>query len=140
MPSVSRAGDRAAGEAGDCPRAVLIVDDDRDVREAVREVLQDNGYDVLEAGNGQDALDMLRGNTRQPCVILLDIMMPVMDGRQFREAQCNDPSLAGIPVVVLSAGSHPQDGGEPPGPLDFLRKPVQLPPLLELVARYCDPS
>lgn len=125
-------------EAGECPRAVLIVDDDRDVREAVREVLQDNGYDVREAGNGKEALDLLRGKLVRPCVILLDIMMPVMDGWQFREAQRNDPSLSEIPVVVLSAGGEPT--GESPHPLDFLRKPVQLPPLLEAVARHCAPA
>ncbi len=132
------AGVTSTGETDDCPRAVLVVDDDRDVREAVREVLQDHGYDVQEAGNGQEALDLLRARSTPPCVILLDMMMPVMDGWKFREAQCNDPSLCEIPVVVLSAGTD--HGVETPAPLDFLRKPVQLPPLLEAVARYCAPT
>ena len=122
----------------DCRRAVLIVDDDHDVREALREVLQDNGYDVLEAGNGHDALSLLRGEPVPPCVILLDIMMPVMDGRQFRTAQRNDPALASIPVIVLSA-HVPLRSSDEMDATEFLRKPVQLPPLLASIARYCEP-
>jgi CheY-like chemotaxis protein len=124
----------------ECRRAVLIVDDDHDVREALREVLQDHGYDVLEAVNGHDALALLRGETLPPCLILLDIMMPVMDGWQFREAQQSDPRLAKIPVVVLSAhGQAPGSGGRMDAAA-FLKKPVQLPPLLATVARYCEPA
>jgi CheY-like chemotaxis protein len=123
----------------ECRHAVLIVDDDHDVREALREVLQDHGYDVLEAGNGHDALALLRDGTLAPCLILLDIMMPVMDGWQFRAAQRNDPALAGIPVVVLSAHGHVQRASEGMDATAFLRKPVQLPPLLATVARYCPP-
>ena len=133
-------GQGGGAAVGVCRRAVLIVDDDHDVREALREVLQDHGYDVLEAGNGHDALELLRGESHPPCVILLDIMMPVMDGWQFREAQRSDPALANIPVVVLSAQSHLQRGPEGVGASAFLKKPVQLPPLLATVARYCAPA
>lgn len=123
-----------------CRRAVMIVDDDHDVREALREVLQDSGYLVSEAGNGQDALEMLRGDGPRPCVILLDIMMPVMDGWQFRAAQSSDPVLSEIPVIVLSAHGHVHRASEPIAATAYLKKPVQLPPLLATVARYCDPD
>ena len=119
---------------------MLIVDDDHDVREALREVLQDHGYDVLEAGNGHDALALLRGDQVAPCVILLDIMMPVMDGWQFRAAQQNDPALANIPVVVLTAHGNAQRASDGLDVTAFLKKPVQLPPLLATIARYCEPT
>jgi CheY-like chemotaxis protein len=115
----------------------MIVDDDHDVREALREVLQDNGYDVVEAGNGQDALAMLRGEGPRPCLILLDIMMPVMDGWQFRAVQREDPTLSAIPVIVLTAHGHVARGSEVMDATAYLKKPVQLPPLLATVARYC---
>ena len=121
----------------ECRRAVLVVDDDHDVREALREVLEDHGYQVLEAGNGHDALALLRREASPPCLILLDIMMPVMDGWEFRAAQREDPALAGIPVVVLSAHGQVQRPSDGVDPTAFLKKPVQLPPLLETVARYC---
>jgi CheY-like chemotaxis protein len=117
----------------------MIVDDDHDVREALREVLQDHGYEVVEAGNGQDALVMLRGEGPRPCLILLDIMMPVMDGWQFRAAQRDDPSLSAIPVVVLTAHGANGETGEMT-PTAYLKKPIQLPPLLATVARYCAPD
>ena len=84
-------------------KAVLLVEDDIDVREAVADTLDEAGYRVSPARNGQEALDMLRSGAVQPRVILLDLMMPVMDGWQFREEQLRDPALASIPVVALSA-------------------------------------
>jgi CheY-like chemotaxis protein len=84
---------------------VLIVEDDRDIREAMAEGLEDAGYSVLTAENGADALARLRqAAAARPAIILLDLMMPVMDGFQFRAEQQRDPLLAGIPVIVISAG------------------------------------
>src|SRR5262245_34872901 len=81
---------------------VLIVDDDYDIRATLHEILSDEGYDVASSANGFEALQALRSGTA-PCLILLDLMMPVMDGWQFRAQQLSDPTLASIPVVVLSA-------------------------------------
>ena len=84
---------------------ILVVDDDADIRDSVAEVLEDAGYRVQQAANGREALDYLQASA-YPCIILLDLMMPVMDGPQFRAAQQSKPTLAGIPVVVISAGAR----------------------------------
>jgi CheY-like chemotaxis protein len=80
----------------------LLVEDSAVVQGAMRMVLEWEGYRVACAANGQEALDFLRGGGR-PALILLDVAMPVLDGRQFRAAQVADPDLADIPVVVVSA-------------------------------------
>jgi signal transduction histidine kinase len=88
--------------AGRSSRSVLIVDDEHDIREVFEAVLRYDGYEVLSCGDGQQALDMLRRGAR-PDAIILDLMMPVMDGWQFRVAQKADPALASIPVIAVSA-------------------------------------
>lgn len=121
-----------------CPQTVMIVDDDGDIREAIAEALSDQSYGVVEAANGEEALAHLRGGTHdRPCVILLDIMMPVMDGWQFRDAQRSDPAIKDIPVVVLSAHASISEAANDMAVTDFLRKPVKLETLLAAVARYC---
>ena len=81
---------------------ILIADDDPDVRESLRLLLELQGYAVDEARNGQEALHRLN-TSAPPCVIVLDLMMPVMDGWQFRRAQLEHPTLASVPVLVISA-------------------------------------
>ena len=117
----------------DCARGVLIVDDDPGIRETLLEVLEDADFCPLAVANGQEALDYLRQGYK-PCVILLDLMMPVMDGWQFRAAQMADPQLDPIPVVVLTA--HNDQNGLTCGA--YLHKPVQLHTLLETVSKFCD--
>jgi CheY-like chemotaxis protein len=112
---------------------LLLVEDDADVREAVGDTLEDAGYRVLFAKNGREALDLLRGSAHRPALILLDLMMPVMDGPQFRKEQVADPRLAAIPVVVLSA--HPVSADL--GVAASIRKPVAREPLIRLVGRIC---
>lgn len=85
-------------------RSILLVEDDEIVRRAIQMVLEWEGYQVECAGNGQEALDALRGGSR-PALILLDVMMPVLDGEQFRQEQLRDPRFADIPVIVVSAAS-----------------------------------
>jgi CheY-like chemotaxis protein len=88
---------------------ILIADDDPDVRESLRLLLELNGHSVDEARNGREALETLGGSGTRPCVILLDLMMPVMDGWQFRRAQLQNPAVADVPVLVISAvPSHMQ--------------------------------
>jgi CheY-like chemotaxis protein len=115
---------------------ILIVDDDEDIRETLIEVVQDSGYEAVGAAHGRDALDRLRDGGPRPCVILLDLMMPVMDGWQFREAQRNDPELAGIPVVVISAYRHRPSVTELDA-AEYLNKPVQVDSLIEALRRHC---
>src|SRR5262245_22499124 len=82
---------------------ILIVDDDSDLRETIREVLDDEGYETAAAGNGAEALAWLR-EAPLPALILLDLMMPLMDGWRFREEQLKDDRIAAIPVIVMTAG------------------------------------
>jgi signal transduction histidine kinase len=113
-------------------KLILLVEDDRSIREAVQSVLEDEGYEVLQSGNGRDALDRLRSGVR-PDLVVLDLRMPVMDGWEFRAAQKNDPNLAGIPVLAVSAdGSAKAEAIAADG---YLRKPLSTRTLLETVAR-----
>lgn len=111
---------------------ILLVEDDGDLRDAMADTLEESGYSVAAVSNGLECLEWLREAERPPSLILLDLMMPVMDGWQFRIEQLKDPKLAGIPVVILSAMASPagNDG------VEHLKKPVKLQPLLALVARY----
>ncbi len=116
---------------------IMIIEDDADISEAIVATLEDNGYSVLTATNGQDALDKLRRTTTLPNLILLDLMMPVMDGWQFRAAQTSDPLLAVVPVVLLSARVDVEAAAEQMATAGWLRKPVDLAALLDAVARPC---
>lgn len=115
------------------PPSILVVDDDLEIGEVLCEVLRDEGYRATRAGNGAEALQLLRVGER-PDVILLDLMMPVMNGWQFREEQVRDPLLAGIPVVVMTASR--QFDAEVLDPCEVLPKPLQLERLLEAVERH----
>jgi CheY-like chemotaxis protein len=123
--------------ASGCERTVLIVEDDADIRGAIAEVLTDGNYRALEASNGADALDELRAAAPHPCVILLDVMMPVMDGKEFRNVQRDDEALREIPVVVLSAHADATVLAEQMEVAGFLKKPVDLVTLLQTVEQFC---
>ncbi len=109
---------------------VLVVEDDALIRDAVVELLAFEGVEAVAAGNGAEALAQLRRREVAPALILLDLMMPVMNGWQFRAAQLADPDLAAIPVVVMSA-SDP-DGLQADA---VLEKPFEASVLLDAVAR-----
>ena len=120
-----------------CSEIVLIVEDDLDLRESIAEVLEDNEYRPLGAANGKEAFERLRSAPERPCVILLDIMMPVMDGRQFRAIQREDPELGTIPVVVMTAHVDHEEARRSLAADAFLKKPVHIDPLLATVAQFC---
>jgi CheY-like chemotaxis protein len=118
-------------------RVVLVIDDDRDIRGTLGEVLQDEGYATAAAPDGSEALKLLREGLR-PCVILLDLTMPVMDGWDFRANQLRDPALSGIPVVVITAaGFRAETIRSQLGGVGFIRKPPSLDELLTAVAECC---
>jgi CheY-like chemotaxis protein len=110
-------------------RRVMLVDDDEDIRTVLSEALQDAGYDVRCAASGREALTQLRGGYR-PGLILLDLMMPVMDGWQFRDEQLGQAEIASIPVVVISAVNP---GKQLPRGTTLLRKPFDLDVMLATV-------
>ena len=116
---------------------VLVVDDDPDIRAAMIEVLEESGHQATGAANGNEALVQLRANPEHPCLILLDLMMPVMDGREFREQQMLDPALSPIPVIVISAFRDVEQTAAQMKVAAHVKKPVRLSDLVELVERYC---
>jgi len=118
-------------------KRILVVEDDRDLRDALAEILRDEGYRVSSAGHGEEALSVLRGGREEVSLILLDLTMPVMNGWQFRDEQRKDPELSKIPVVVLSAGDQLAEQIAPLEIRDFVRKPIELALLLRTVDRYC---
>ena len=113
---------------------ILLAEDDEDMREAMVETLNYAGYTVEAVGNGRDAIEWLEGTDHPPKLILLDLMMPVMDGWQFLEKRQQTAKVASVPVVVLSAsGSFDSTSNT----VAFMRKPIALKPLLAIVATYC---
>lgn len=113
----------------------MIVEDDCDTREMLGKFLELEGFEVSTAANGRVALDQL-GTGAPPCVIILDLMMPVMNGWQFREAQIGDPRLAKIPVVVVTAAGARAD--IPAIAADgWLSKPVDFDRLLQTITPLC---
>lgn len=116
---------------------VLVVDDDEDIREALGEILVDNGFRVSIAGNGQEAINLLRNGSHTPGVILLDLMMPVMDGRTFRKHQLEDASINQIPVVVMSAFRDGAERAEDLAATAFLKKPLNIRELVSILSDVC---
>ncbi len=114
---------------------VLVVEDDRAVREAMLGVLEACGYPAIGAENGAEALSSLRGGPR-PGLIVLDLMMPVMDGWQFRSAQLREEELARIPTLVCSA-LDVEAKALSTGAVAYLRKPIDFDRLLEIVEAHC---
>lgn len=117
-------------------RSVLVVDDDLEIREALRDVLEDAGHSVALAANGTLALEYLETH-ENPRVILLDMMMPGLDGWGFRAKQLSEPAIAKVPVVVMSASAYVAKSGgfEADG---YIQKPFKLEQLLEVLDRFGD--
>jgi len=116
---------------------VLLVEDDSAVRDATSELLEDEGFSVVAAGDGRDALDLLRAGLR-PAVIVLDLMMPRMDGWDFRHVQMADQSLREIPVIVVTAAGFSATAfrSQFPG-AQFIPKAADPLVLLEAIVRAC---
>jgi CheY-like chemotaxis protein len=110
---------------------IFLVDDEPDVREVLSLALEMQGYVVIQAGNGQEALERLKNIDRLPLVVVLDLTMPVLDGRGFLAQRARDHILANIPVIVVS-GSRPD---EVLADVEvFLQKPVEVVRLLESIS------
>ena len=114
---------------------LMIVDDDDDLRDALAEIMTAEGYEVAAFADGRAALAALEGGVT-PFLILLDLMMPGMSGWEFRAAQLENPTLALIPVVVVTAAGHLSDGDRTLSCVEALAKPFALEIILPVVARY----
>jgi CheY-like chemotaxis protein len=116
-------------------KPILIVDDDKDVRSALAELLEGEGYVVAGAPNGMEALRIMRGGFH-PAIILLDLMMPDMDGWDFRHEQERDPAFARVPVVIVSASGFSQESIQTQfRPAAFVPKPLERNKLLDVIDR-----
>ena len=115
---------------------LLVVDDDAIIRMSLTMLLKMEGYEVHEASNGRDALEFLRQTRKFPCLVVLDLMMPVMDGVEFRRTQLQDPDLAHVPVVIVT-GKNDLREVEDLQPLEVVRKPFQADALLDLIETHC---
>ena len=109
-------------------KTVLIVDDEEDIRDSLKDALDDEGYSVLAAANGQEALRLLPILTR-PCAIILDIIMPVMSGTEFYKHLRANPEMADIPVLISTS-----DPSRAPQSVPVMKKPVNLDRMLAVVA------
>lgn len=116
---------------------ILVIEDEDMIRDSLVEFLQDSGYGAVGATDGESALALLRSTRPTPSLILLDLLMPVLDGKEFRERQLRDPELAGIPVIVLTAYWDAAKNARALQVRDYLPKPLRLPALLDLVQRHC---
>jgi DNA-binding response OmpR family regulator len=115
---------------------VLVVDDDPDIREAVQDILSFEGYEVVQADNGREALALLnRQPPLRPCIILLDLMMPVMDGEEMVSHLQKEQALAALPVILVTASGR----GMFPGIRAIIKKPFEMDELLAAVAAHCHP-
>lgn len=112
-------------------RRILIVEDEADIRDSLRDAFEDEGYVVHCAANGLEALQALRGLER-PCAVVLDLVMPVMTGNELYEAMQADPRLADIPVIVSTS-----DPSRAPRGVLLLRKPIDLRTMLTAVQALC---
>lgn len=112
---------------------ILVVEDERDIRDLIAEILEEEGYEAVGAENGAAALDCLREGSSLPSLILLDLMMPVMDGSAFRLEQQRDAVLASIPVILLSANGNLPQRASDLGVAGFVRKPLTPDALLDVV-------
>jgi len=109
---------------------VLLVEDDDHLREATADALRDSGIDVVEAADGEQALAVMRDEL--PCLVLLDLMMPVMDGWEVARQMAADPVLSQVPICVVSAVSHQA----PAQARHVLSKPASLASLLAVVRQH----
>lgn len=115
-------------------KSVLIVEDDESIRTILSEIIQDEGYQVFTAENGAAGLKILDSIPR-PCLILLDFMMPVMNGKEFMEKKRQNDLIAAIPVVLVSAF---EDRSKAIGAVGFVRKPIDFDCLMKLLTCYCN--
>jgi two-component system, chemotaxis family, chemotaxis protein CheY len=118
---------------------VLIVEDDRDIRYALAQILAEEGYPSIQARNGLEGLERLRSGP-PPKLVLLDLMMPVMDGWQFQRALRADPELSTIPIVVVTADALAEERVRATGVAGFLTKPLSIEDLLAAVRSVVGPA
>ncbi len=117
-----------------CCQSILVVEDDDDIRNVMVDVLESEGFHAEAATNGREALELLH-KIEKPCLVLLDMMMPIMNGREFLDKVMEDSYLAPIPILIVSAVA---DKTDTKGAVGFLKKPVDIDMVLKMVNQYCN--
>jgi CheY-like chemotaxis protein len=118
-------------------KTVLLAEDDLEIRDILQDLLEAEGYDVVPASHGRQALEFLqgaRGGDKLPDLVVLDLMMPLVDGHQVLDTMKSDPTLSAIPVVVLSAVARER----PVGAAAFLRKPIPLQKFFDTIKGFVE--
>jgi DNA-binding response OmpR family regulator len=120
---------------------VLIVEDDADTREMLAALLSTEGFYAVAAEDGLEALHLLRAVRHRapevPCLVLLDLQMPRLGGNEFRRAQLGDPTVASVPIAVLSGATDAEQRAQALGAVATVTKPIDFDVLLDVVRRYC---
>jgi two-component system response regulator MprA len=119
---------------------ILLVEDDKDIQASLLDLLEMEGYEVRAAFDGRQALDLLQDCQQLPSLILLDLMMQGMGGKEFRALQLQDPRLAQVPVVIMSADGEPASHVADDGVAGYLRKPADVTDILDTIARHLRPT
>ena len=123
------------------PGNILIVEDDGDTRELLAKLLAIEGFHAVSAEDGLEALHLLRTVRRRapdvPCLVLLDLAMPRFSGHEFRRAQLGDPTVASVPIAVMSGASDIEKRAQALGAVATVAKPIDFNVLLDVVRRYC---
>ncbi len=120
-------------ETGRGCRSILVVEDEPTIRENLKMLLELEGFPVYTAGNGEEGLRILRSMPR-PCLVLLDLLMPVMNGMEFMEAKSRDVVIAAIPVCIVSGASEKPDMSKVAA---FVKKPIEFDGLLKFIKKFC---
>ena len=134
-------GAMAATRAKDVLGNILIVEDDRETRDMLAALLGTEGFYAISPRDGLEALHLLRSVRHRapqtPCLILLDLTMPRLGGKEFRRAQLGDPTVANVPVAVMSGAVNLEERARALGAVATVAKPIDVDVLMDVVKRYC---
>ena len=119
-------------------KEILIIEDDTEIRNTMIDFLEDEGFVVKAAENGAHGISILEASSVLPGLIFLDIMMPVMDGVEFRSAQLKDVNFSKIPTIIFSADGRVNQKVDTTGIVEVLKKPVELDDIISLANRFCN--
>ena len=123
--------------ASHAEHAVLVVDDNDDIRQVLELFLESEGYRVSTARDGEEALRLMSEGSRSPCAVVLDLMMPVMDGFEFLKRQEQIPAASAVPVIVISANQAPEPAYVHPNVRHVFRKPFAFLGLINAIQDCC---